>query len=129
MYAAPGVGLAAPQVRRLETSLRDGLLRRKDPAAAHRYDNPEVLASKAEQNGEEGVCRFRIFFPVQREFRASSRPRCDGNLFEVDGWTTARCMLHETDHCDGIVFNRQDHDAQARDGQAQDQEVAEGRSW
>jgi len=29
----------------------------------------------------------------------------DGNEFEVDGLElTARCMLHETDHCDGIVF-------------------------
>jgi len=29
----------------------------------------------------------------------------DGNEFEIDGMElTARCMLHETDHCDGIVF-------------------------
>ena len=29
----------------------------------------------------------------------------DGNEFEIDATElTARCMLHETDHCDGIVF-------------------------
>ena len=29
----------------------------------------------------------------------------NGNEFEIDGMElTARCMLHETDHCDGIVF-------------------------
>ena len=29
----------------------------------------------------------------------------NGDEFEVDGMElTARCMLHETDHCDGIVF-------------------------
>jgi peptide deformylase len=29
----------------------------------------------------------------------------NGEEFEVDGMElTARCMLHETDHCDGIVF-------------------------
>jgi peptide deformylase len=28
-----------------------------------------------------------------------------GEMFELDGMDlTARCMLHETDHCDGIVF-------------------------
>src|SRR5213079_535450 len=28
-----------------------------------------------------------------------------GEHFEIDGMElTARCMLHETDHCDGIVF-------------------------
>ena len=28
-----------------------------------------------------------------------------GDVFELDGMElTARCMLHETDHCDGIVF-------------------------
>jgi peptide deformylase len=29
----------------------------------------------------------------------------NGKEFEIDGSElTARCMLHETDHCDGIVF-------------------------
>jgi peptide deformylase len=29
----------------------------------------------------------------------------NGKEFELDGTElTARCMLHETDHCDGIVF-------------------------
>jgi peptide deformylase len=29
----------------------------------------------------------------------------NGNEFELDDTElTARCMLHETDHCDGIVF-------------------------
>ena len=31
--------------------------------------------------------------------------KVNGKEFELDGTElTARCMLHETDHCDGIVF-------------------------
>jgi hypothetical protein len=47
-----------------------------------------------------------IFTPVERSLRAIVRAQdVKGNWFELDGMElTARCMLHETDHCDGIVF-------------------------
>jgi peptide deformylase len=107
MYAAPGVGLAAPQVgvsKRLFVMDCSG---GKDPSQRIAMINPEVLRVEGEQKGEEGCLSFPgIFFPVEREFRAVVRAHdVDGNLFEVDGMElTARCMLHETDHCDGIVF-------------------------
>jgi peptide deformylase len=107
MYAAPGVGLAAPQVgvsKRLFVMDCSG---GKDPAQRIAMINPEVLRVEGEQKGEEGCLSFPgIFFAVEREFRAVVRAHdVDGNLFEVDGMElTARCMLHETDHCDGIVF-------------------------
>jgi len=107
MYAAPGVGLAAVQVgipKRLFVMDCSG---GKDPDQRIALINPEVLAVEGNQNGEEGCLSFPgIFTPVERSLRAVVRAQdLDGNEFEIDGMElTARCMLHETDHCDGIVF-------------------------
>lgn len=107
MYAAPGVGLAAVQVgvpKRLFVMDCSG---GKDPDQRVVMINPEVLRVEGTQNGDEGCLSFPgIFFPVERGLRAIVRAHdINGNVFELDGMElTARCMLHETDHCDGIVF-------------------------
>jgi len=107
MYAAPGVGLAAPQVgvsKRLFVMDCSG---GKDPAQRIAMINPVVLGGEGEQTGEEGCLSFPgIFFPVTRNLRAVVQAQdINGNTFEIDGLElTARCMLHETDHCDGILF-------------------------
>lgn len=107
MYAAPGVGLAAPQVgvsKRLFVMDCSG---GRDPEQRIALINPEVLTVEGEQSGEEGCLSFPgIFFPVKRSLRAVVRAQdVNGEVFEIDGMElTARCMLHETDHCDGIVF-------------------------
>jgi peptide deformylase len=107
MYEARGVGLAAPQVgvsKRLFVMDCSG---GQDPAQRIAIINPEVLRVEGNQNGEEGCLSFPgIFFNVERSLRAVVRAHdVDGKEFEVDGMElTARCMLHETDHCDGIVF-------------------------
>jgi peptide deformylase len=107
MYSAPGVGLAGVQVgisKRLFVMDCSG---GKDPAQRIAIINPEVLRVEGTQNGEEGCLSFPgIFTPVERNLRAVVRAQdVNGEYFEVDGMElTARCMLHETDHCDGIVF-------------------------
>ena len=107
MYSAPGVGLAAVQVgvpKRLFVMDCSG---GKDPAQRVVMINPEVISMEGKQNGEEGCLSFPgIFFGVERNLRAIVRAHdVNGNEFELDGTElTARCMLHETDHCDGIVF-------------------------
>ncbi|MBA2647144.1 MAG: peptide deformylase [Pyrinomonadaceae bacterium] len=107
MYAAPGVGLAAPQVgisKRLYVMDCSG---GKDPEQRIAMINPIVLNVEGEQTGEEGCLSFPdIFFSVKRSLRAIVQAQdTDGNDFEIDGLElTARCMLHETDHCDGILF-------------------------
>ncbi len=107
MYSAPGVGLAAVQVgvsKRLFVMDCSG---GKDPEQRVVLINPEVLRVEGTQNGEEGCLSFPgIFTPVERNLRAVVRAQdINGNEFEIDGMElTARCMLHETDHCDGIVF-------------------------
>ena len=107
MDAASGVGLAAPQVgvsRRLFVMDCSG---GRDPQQRVALINPEVITVEGEQNGDEGCLSFPgVFFPVKRSLRAVVRARdVNGETFELDGMDlTARCMLHETDHCDGIVF-------------------------
>lgn len=102
-----GVGLAAPQVgvsKRLFVMDCSG---GQDPGQRVALINPEVISVEGEQLGEEGCLSFPgIYFNVKRELRAIVRAHnVDGELFEVDGKElTARCLLHETDHCDGIVF-------------------------
>jgi peptide deformylase len=107
MYSARGVGLAAPQIgvsKRLFVMDCSG---GRDPQARVALINPVVLNVEGEQTGDEGCLSFPgIFFPVKRSVRAVVRAQdSDGEEFEFDGLDLeARCMLHETDHCDGIVF-------------------------
>jgi len=107
MYAAPGVGLAAVQVgvpKRLFVMDCSG---GKDPSQRVVMINPEVVSMEGKQDGDEGCLSFPgIFFNVQRNLRAIVRAHdVNGQEFELDGTElAARCMLHETDHCDGIVF-------------------------
>jgi peptide deformylase len=107
MYEAHGVGLAAPQVgvsKRLFVMDCSG---KKDPEQRIALINPVVVNVEGVQTDDEGCLSFPdIFFPVKRSLRAVVRAQdVEGNDFEIDGMElTARCMLHETDHCDGIVF-------------------------
>lgn len=107
MYAAPGVGLAAPQVGVSKRLFVMDCSVGKDPEQRVALINPEIVMVEGEQVGEEGCLSFPdIFFDVKRDMRAIVRAQnVDGEEFELDGLElTARCMLHETDHCDGIVF-------------------------
>src|SRR5918997_3054760 len=107
MYAARGVGLAAPQVGVSKRLFVMDCSAGRDPEARVALINPVVLSVEGEQTGDEGCLSFPgIFFPVKRSLRAVVRAQdVSGETFELDGMDlTARCMLHETDHCDGIVF-------------------------
>ena len=107
MDEARGVGLAAPQVGVSQRLFVMDCSGGQDPAQRVALVNPEVLAVEGDQTGDEGCLSFPgVFFPVKRSLRAVVRAQdANGETFELDGMDlTARCMLHETDHCDGIVF-------------------------
>lgn len=107
MYHAPGVGLAAPQVGVSQRIFVMDCSGGKDPAQKIAMINPRVLVAEGEQLGEEGCLSFPgIFFVVKRAARAVVEAEdVDGKTFQLDGTElTARCMLHETDHCDGVLF-------------------------
>lgn len=107
MHDAGGVGLAAPQIgisQRLfvmDVPVPDG-----DPQRAA-FINPEIVHVEGEQTGEEGCLSFPgLYQVVNREMRVVVRAQdVNGEVFERDLTDlAARCVLHETDHCDGIVF-------------------------
>lgn len=108
MAEARGVGLAAPQVglsRRLfvmDTPESDTHGRER-----HVLINPEIIRVEGEQVGDEGCLSFPgLFQTVRREMRVIARAQnIKGEQIEIDVQDlAARCILHETDHCDGIVF-------------------------
>jgi peptide deformylase len=104
MYDAGGVGLAAQQIGvslRLFVMDCDGL---KLVAA-----NPEVISVEGEQGGEEGCLSVgKVPADLKRPDRAVLRAQdLMGKTFEREAnGLAARCFLHETDHCDGILFIR-----------------------
>ena len=107
MEDAGGVGLAAPQVgvsKRLfvmDVPVEGGERER------HVLVNPEIISVEGEQTGDEGCLSFPgLYQVVKREMRVIARARnLKGEEFELDvADLAARCILHETDHCDGIVF-------------------------
>jgi peptide deformylase len=111
MYAAPGIGLAAPQVgvsRRLFIIDPDY---REDERASRRprvFINPEILEESVEDDEMEEGClsmpgiNADIFRPVRIRARAldlKMRP------FEVEAeGLLARVILHENDHINGRMF-------------------------
>ena len=104
MYDADGVGLAAQQIGvplRLFVMDCEGI---KLVAA-----NPEIIAVAGEQSGEEGCLSVaKVPADLKRPDRAVLRAQdAQGNTFEREAnGLAARCFLHETDHCDGILFIR-----------------------
>ena len=107
MYDARGVGLAAPQIgvsKRLfvmDVPVEDG------ESQKYAFINPEIIHIEGQQIGEEGCLSFPgVFQTVQRQMRVVVRAQdVKGEHFERDlSELAARCVLHETDHCDGIVF-------------------------
>jgi peptide deformylase len=107
MYDAGGVGLAAPQVF---DSRRLFVMDVPDEGGESNkltLINPEIVSVEGEQVGEEGCLSFPgVFQTVQRQMRVIVRAQdVKGEQFELDlKDLAARCVLHETDHCDGIVF-------------------------
>ena len=102
MLEAPGVGLAAPQIGvGLRVFVWD-----VDEALGHLI-NPTLDLSDELQDGEEGCLSFpALSYETPRSFRAVAKGfNMYGEPITVDGTELlARCLQHESDHLDGIVF-------------------------
>jgi peptide deformylase len=107
MYAAKGVGLAAPQIgfsRRIaviDTSVGE------DPAAKLVLINPEVLRKEGSQVAEEGCLSIPGFREqVKRPRLVTIRAQdAKGEFFEKTAEDLlARALLHETDHLYGKLY-------------------------
>lgn len=108
MYNSKGVGLAAPQVGvSSRLFVMDCSLREKEEPRKFAIINPEIIHVEGEQMGDEGCLSFPgVYQKIKRDMRTVVRFQdINGEFQELD--TTeleARCILHETDHCEGIVF-------------------------
>ena len=107
MYAAQGIGLAAPQIGISKRLTVIDLSFKKNPEEKIVLINPEIIHKEGKQNEEEGC----LSLPEIREkvSRAESvRVRAQdltGKQFEIDGdELLARAFQHEIDHLDGILF-------------------------
>ena len=102
MYAARGIGLAAPQVGRLERICVVDV-----DKARYALVKPEIVTSDGEQTGEEGCLSIpEIYGDVTRAQRVMVRALDrDGKPFEIDATDLlARCLQHEIDHLHGRLF-------------------------
>jgi peptide deformylase len=107
MYAAPGIGLAAPQIgvplRVIVIDLSVG----KDPGALIQLVNPEIVAKEGEQKHEEGCLSIPGFGGApRRPAKVTVRGLgLDGEERTLVGEELlARAFCHEIDHVDGLLF-------------------------
>ena len=107
MYAAPGIGLAAPQVgvalRLIVVDLSVG----EDKGQLIKLVNPMVVASEGEQRHDEGCLSVPGFggSPVRPARVVVKGLDLDGNERVYEGKELlARAFCHEIDHIDGLLF-------------------------
>lgn len=102
MQAAPGAGLAAPQIGvPLRVFVWD-----IDEELGHLI-NPTLDLSDDLQEGEEGCLSFpELRYETPRALRAVAKGfNMHGEPITVEGTELlARCLQHETDHLNGILF-------------------------
>jgi len=107
MYAAPGIGLAAPQVGVPLRIFVIDLSMGRDPNGLVTMINPEFVARDGMQLEEEGCLSVPGFnATVVRPQRAVVKGLDrEGNPQQVDGeGLLARAFQHEMDHLDGMLF-------------------------
>lgn len=107
MYAAKGVGLAAPQIgigKRIaviDTTVGE------DHGQKIVLINPEIIGREGSQSGEEGCLSIPGFREqVTRAKKVTVRAQdAKGEFFEMTGEDLlARAFLHETDHLNGTLY-------------------------
>jgi len=107
MYAAHGVGLAAPQIgisRRLAVI---DVTFKEDPEAKLVLANPEIIHTEGRHSQNEGCLSIPDFREnVSRPRKVTIRAQdVNGKVYEKTGEELlARAFLHETDHLNGKLY-------------------------
>jgi peptide deformylase len=113
MMDAPGAGLAAPQIG---VSLRV-FTYYVDDQLGHLV-NPDLDLSPEEQDGEEGCLSVPgLVYDTRRALRVVAKGFNQyGDPVVIEGSDLlARCIQHETDHLDGVLFiDRLDRETRKR---------------
>jgi peptide deformylase len=107
MHAAPGIGLAAPQVGVEERIAVLDLSVGEDPKQVHVLINPEIVHREGAETDVEGCLSLpgltdKVERPTAVRVKALD---LSGKPVELnaDGWL-ARAVCHEIDHLDGVLF-------------------------
>lgn len=107
MYAAHGVGLAAPQIGISKRIAVIDVTFKEDPNAKIVLVNPEIVHTEGRQTSSEGCLsipefREKVSRPMKVKVRAQN---LEGKTIEVEGEELlARALLHETDHLNGKLY-------------------------
>jgi peptide deformylase len=107
MYAAQGVGLAAPQIGRSVRFAVVDVTGGKNPEAKIVLANPEVIHAEGEVREEEGCLSIPGFrgYVIRPQFVTVKAQNVKGEPFEIRGENMlARAFCHEIDHLNGILF-------------------------
>lgn len=107
MYAAPGIGLAAPQVGVSVKMFVIDLSMGKDPAALHVMINPEFVERDGMQLEEEGCLSIPGFTATVARPKRVVVKGLNRDLEEVTIEGTgllARALQHEVDHLNSCLF-------------------------
>jgi len=107
MYTAQGIGLAAPQINISKRITVIDVSFKKNPKDKIVLINPEIVDRNGKQLEEEGC----LSLPDIREkvsraewVKVKSQDE-NGTPIEIEGTELlGRCMQHEIDHLDGILF-------------------------
>ena len=107
MYAAHGVGLAAPQIGISKRIAVIDVTFKEDPDAKIVLVNPEIIHVEGKLTSNEGCLSLPEFREkVTRPRKVTARAQnLKGETFEVTGEELlARALLHETDHLNGKLY-------------------------
>lgn len=108
MYAAPGVGLAAPQVgESIRLFIVDVATDDNEPSDLWVFVNPEIVERTGTQVWEEGCLSFPgIHEEIERGERVTVKARnTEGQAFEMEAeGLLAVAIQHENDHLDGKLM-------------------------
>ncbi len=107
MYAAQGIGLAAPQISISQRITVIDVSFKKNPEEKIVFINPEIVEREGKQVEEEGCLSLpEIREKVSRAARVKVKAQdVTGKWFEMEGdELLARAMQHEIDHLDGVLF-------------------------
>jgi peptide deformylase len=107
MYAAQGVGLAAPQIGKSIRLAVVDVTTGKNPEAKIVLVNPEIIHAEGEAREEEGCLSIPGFrgYVIRPQFVTVRAQNLKGETFEIRGENLlARAFCHEIDHLNGILF-------------------------
>ena len=107
MYAAQGIGLAAPQIAISRRITVIDISFGKNPSDKIALINPVVIKAEGKQLEEEGCLSLpEIREKVSRAETVTVKAQdIHGKWFEVEGdELLARALQHEIDHLDGVLF-------------------------